>query len=199
MKYRLLIIGFLLILGGNVTLVALNSFYLAMNSCLYSRGHVFPPGAGFFVPGSSFTSICFVDQGVGQDLTFFAKFLAQGSGQSTPIPAHVQITDPNGQVLIDRNYNEKIIVISVKPEFHGNYTAIVTSLEADDSRVTVGMPTIYYAFGYIVPLTTNLYEGVTNPVGTAVEVSMIIAGFAVPVGIGVAIYGMIKVYRNKSS
>jgi hypothetical protein len=139
--------------------------------CEHQRGNAFPPGIGHFLPGSTFTITCPVSRDIGQDLTFWAQFIASGNGPTDAIPAHVEIRNPNNEVIVDQDYYDDNIVIYVRPEIHGTYTATIKSIEDPDDRVTAGTPVIYYAFGYLAPLTTNAYDEVYNPVGNAIQLT----------------------------
>ena len=166
----------------------------AESICAY-KGGKFPPRSEQFIPGVPITETCVVARDYGQDLIFWAKFTSHQTGETTPIPARLEIFDPNDAVILDRQFNEGIIIAYVKPDVYGEYRAIITSLEDPNSRPRPGAPpTVYFAFGFLTP---NGYEGVNNPVGSAIEAMIVSGNIATVAGIAIVIFGAVQRYRHK--
>ncbi|MGI0012757.1 MAG: hypothetical protein ACREBU_04835 [Nitrososphaera sp.] len=191
--YRLILIGVILLSIGVPLWVVGPDLIEAQSVCAYEGGS-FPPGRGEFIPGASFEETCSVSRDYGQDLTFWTRFRDHQSGEVIPIPAKVEIRDPNNTVIINQDFNEGIIIVYVKPNLLGNYKVTITSLEDPNNRVTRGAPIIQYAFGF---LTSNGYEGVNNPVGTAVESMLVFGNLMIIAGIAIIILGAVQRSRRK--
>lgn len=193
--YKTIIAGAVVLLVGIPLYVVGLDLIVAESACAY-KGGKFPPGSGEFVPGTSIVETCSVMRDYGQDLSFWAQFRSHQTGEVIPIPAQVEIRDPNDVLIFSRQFNEGTIVVYVDPNVFGNYSATITSLEDPDARVTSGSPPIEYAFGY---LTSNGYEGVNNPVGTAIEIMVVSGNLMIVAGIGVMIFGAVQRYRRKKA
>jgi len=144
-----------------------------------------------FLPNTTIAVECNVESYFGQDLTLRSIFYSHGGAEIIQIPAHLEIKDPNGLVLYDMDFNDKKI-ISFKPETHGTYTAIITSLEDENNRIHKGSPQILYALGFLIE-----YDDVNNPLGMTFVWLAPIGNVFYLLGIVTMIYGGIKA-RKKS-
>ncbi len=192
-KYGALVIG-IVALSTGVPLYVIGQDFIALQSaCAYANGK-WPPGNDYFPPNTILTASCQASGGSGQDLTFWAEFHDQQSGEPIPIPARVEIRDPNNVVLVDEEFDDERIILYVTPQLYGNYTATIMSLEDPRSRVTTGEPYAFYAFGY---LTSNGFEGVNNPVGTSVQIMLVVGNAAALAGGILIAYALIQMFRKK--
>jgi hypothetical protein len=196
MKCKLVLIGVILIAAGAIAFAVGLDFENARYLCEHPRGRYFPPGASDFLPDTTVTATCQVTRFIGQDLTLWAQFIAHGSGKTIPIPVHIEIRDPDNEILVDKDFtDDDNIVLYVAPKKFGNYTASIRSLEDPTNRISAGTPTIFYAFAFLAPLTTNAYDEVNNPVGNMIQLILIAGGIAIHAGIGLIIYGGLKLRR----
>lgn len=188
-KYRILIIG-IIVFSVGVAMYAISGYFLsAMSLCKNSN-------VSIFVPNTVVAATCPVISDIGQDLTFRAVFYGPtgaAAEETIKIPAHVQITDPNGKVLYDRNFEDKTI-ISFRPETHGEYTATVKSLEDPNNRIHRGDTMIVYALGFLTS-----YSDVNNPLGNSFNVMIALGNVTFLVGIGIIIYGVFKAARGRKN
>jgi hypothetical protein len=192
-KYRVLVIG-IVALSTGVPAYAIGLDLIALQSaCPYPNGK-WPPGNDYFPPNTILTASCQASRSSGQDLTLWAEFHDQQSGEPIPIPARVEIRDPNNVVLVDEEFNQGRIILYVTPQLSGNYTATITSLEDRRNRVTTGEPYVFYALGY---LTSNGFEGVNNPVGTSVQIMLVVGNAAALAGGILIAYALIQIFRKK--
>ena len=145
-----------------------------------------------FLPNTTITVTCDVVGDVGQDLTLRSIFYSHGGAETIQIPAHLEIKDPNGLVLSDMDFDDKII-ISFKPETHGTYTVTITSLEDENNRIHKGSPQIVYALGFLTD-----YKDVNNTLGNSFVWMAPIGNVLFLLGIAIMIYGVIKA-RKKSN
>ena len=145
-----------------------------------------------FLPNTTITVTCDVVGDVGQDLTLRSIFYSHGGAETIQIPANLEIKDPNGLVLSDMDFDDKII-ISFKPETHGTYTVTITSLEDENNRIHKGSPQIVYALGFLTD-----YKDINNPVGNTLVILAPIGNILFLLGIVVLIYVGIKSVRKKS-
>jgi hypothetical protein len=141
-----------------------------MSECNFPGG-VFPPGQGRFFPGSSYSITCDYKQDIGQDLIFWASIFQEP--EPIAIPSHVVIRDPNNDVIVSENFHSSTIVVYIRPEIHGIYTATIISSEDPSSQPQTGDPIfVRYALGHL----TSTFPGVKNPLGDAIS-SMVYWGY----------------------
>lgn len=153
-KHKLTIFGISLIVIGIVLYLSYVSIYDKLSLCENYNDDT-------FLPNTTITVTCKVVGDVGQDLTLRIKFHYNGSIEPIQIPAHLQVKDPNNNLLYDVDFDDKTI-ISFTPELFGTYTATITSLEDENNRIHHGYTDIEYAFGFLTS-----YDDVSNPVGNA--------------------------------
>jgi hypothetical protein len=192
-KYRVLIIG-IVALSAGIPLWTIGLDLIKFQSACAYAGGKWPPGNDFFPPNTTVTATCNVTRESGQDLTLWAQFNDYGIGETIPIPVRVEIRDPNNVVLVDKEFNIERIILYVKPQLFGNYTATISSLEDPDNRLPTGSPKVHYAFGY---LTSNGYEGVENPVGTAVGAMLVVGNGAMMAGFILIVIAVVQKARKK--
>ena len=187
-NHRILLFGIIVFSASIAMFVIGSSFNSVMNKCENAKQRS-------FVPGTVIVSTCPVVQDVGQDLTFTSYFYSTrgnvAGGETIQLPAHLKITAPDGSVLYDMDFNDKVN-ISFRPQMYGNYTATVTSLQEQYHPEWGDSTVISYGFGFIV-----LRDDVYNPLGDAFVFMMTIGGLLIYIGIGIIIYGIVKAVRKK--
>ena len=190
--YKTILIGATLFLAGIPLYSTGLDLIEAKSVCAY-KGGKFPPGSGVFVPGTTYEETCSVQRDYDQDLTFWAQLISR-TGEPIPIPTRIEIRDPNNATIVSEQFSQGLIIVYVKPDVFGTYTAKITSLEDSDNRISQGTSTIYYAFGF---LTSNGYEGVNNPTGTAIEVMIVSGNIMIIAGIAILIVGAVQRHRHR--
>ena len=174
--------------AGIIMAIVGSHFVSAMGMCENAKLN------GFF-PGTVIVSTCPVVQDVGQDLTFTSYFFSTtgnvAGGETVQLPAHLKITAPDGSVLYDMYFDDKVN-ISFRPQMYGNYTATITSLQEDYHPVYKRNTMIAYGFGFLV-----LRDSVYNPLGDAFVSMMSFSAVPIFIGIGIIIYGTVKAVRKK--
>jgi len=186
-KYKILIVGIILLSSGVVMYAVAISFLSAMSLCTNATNTS-------FVPNTTIRAECTVVQDVGQELTFRAAFHSQGRADPIAIPAHLEIRDSDNHVFYDMDFNDEKIIVSFKPVSYdgGTYAATLTSLEDENNRIHTGSPRVLYGFGFLTS-----YNDVNNPLGNAllgmVPLATVI-GFA---GIVIIVYGIYKAIKKR--
>jgi hypothetical protein len=170
-RNKILTIGIIAIVAGISMVSAARGVWDTMNHCTDrpvtidgKSYNAFPPGGGSFDPGATFTAVCLYDREIGQDLIFWATIHVDA--YSTAIPTHLEITDPDGNVVAAREFDSSRVVLNIGPEKFGNYTATITNTQDPADRIAtrgVGY-TIAYAFGHL----TSGFSGVSNPAGDVI-------------------------------
>jgi hypothetical protein len=124
--------------------------------------NTYPPGTGSFEPGDSYTSVCNYNKDIGQDLYFWGHVWG-GGADSDAVSTHLEIKDPNGNIIFENVYSTLDIAAQVKPTLYGNYSAQITNVQDPSERLNrrEGSQSIYYGFGHL----TSHYKGVDNPLG----------------------------------
>lgn len=186
-KYKILIVGAIVLSFGVGLFFGSASLLSPMALC----GN---PTNTSFVPGRVIEAECRVVQDVGQDLTFRAAFYSPSGSNPIAIPAHLEIRDPDNEIVFEDDFNELRIIVSLKPDGNfGTYTATLSSLEDGTNRIHRGQTSVAYEFGFL----TN-YSDVHNPLGKALLGMIPLAAVASLVGIGIVIYGAIKAVARKA-
>lgn len=186
-KHRILFIG-IIVFSAGIAMAAVGRYFISfMNMCERIGGSAFHPG-------TVVVSTCPVMQDVGQDLTFTSYFYSTkgniAGGETIQLPAHITITAPDGTVLYDTDFDDRLN-ISFRPQMYGNYTATITSLQ-EDYHPEYGQSTaIRYGFGFLY-----WYRGVYNPLGDAFALMASFYGVPTLIGRGVIIYGAVKAARK---
>jgi len=185
-KHKILFLG-IIVFGIGIGLFGTSiNFLEKMRLCEnYNGDH--------FMPTTVITVSCNVVGDVGQDLTLRIGFYPNGGSYPIQIPSHLEIKDPNGVTLYERDFDDKTI-ISFKPEMYGPYTATITSLEDENNRIHQGYTDIVYSLGFLTD-----YDDVNNPVGNMIILMSPIGNAVFLLGIGIIIYGGIKSVRKKST
>lgn len=144
-----------------------------------------------FLPNTVITIKCEVVVDVGQDLHFRSVFYSHDGVEIIKIPARLELKDPDDKILHEIDFDDKL-VISIKPEKFGIYTATITSLEDEDNRIHKGSPQIWYALGFLIG-----YDDVPNPLGNAFVWMSPLGDLTLAIGIVIMTYGGIKAFRKK--
>jgi hypothetical protein len=104
--------------------------------------------------------------------------------------------DPDGKVIAARDFDSSRVVLSVKPDQFGKYTATITNMQdsADriETRVGYGYE-IMYGFGHL----TSAFEGVSNPAGDTIAGMVICGQLIILPGSVMLSHGIVRAYKRK--
>jgi hypothetical protein len=200
-KYKILIIGAALLIGGIIISVPSQDLLEKMAVCdtnqiefpLRGRwGTTVGFSTSILYEPKPLTLVCNIVENFGQTLILNVHFWDGGNGKMMKLPANAQIQDPNGVILHSIDFNDTIS-ISFKPINTGNYRVIITNFEDREEYRKIDYhtmaPSIFIDFGS--PTTAE------NLPGMALKAGVLIGDAARLAGLVVLIIGGIKLARRK--
>jgi hypothetical protein len=194
-RNRILVIGIIAIIVAISIQLTLMDTWTIMQKCterpVTIDGRTYnasPPGGGTFYPSDTHTITCNYQQDIEQDLIFWAKIYVDAD--LLPIPTHVTITNPEGQMVFEKEFTSSTVVAQINPQSFGNYTATITNTQDPSERVLprgLGYH-IVYAFGHL----TSHYSGVNNAIGNIVSGALFWSRFMATGGVIIVIYWLAR-------